>query len=164
MMSAIRSLSGANRTSQMRANVAIDPPPTCTAPTGANSVFATAFRNEHSDGAILSRRDEQLAVAGLADEEIGAGDLGAHFPIDELLQRYIHPVAAGVPLVELDFLDRRHGAGNPVVGLLHRGKVRHKDAAAMNVAKDILAAQRGDPAVIREPGAYRPPFVVVVDR
>ena len=34
----------------------------------------------------------------------------------------------------------------------------------MNVAKDILAAQRGDPAVIREPGGYRPPFVVVVDR
>jgi hypothetical protein len=34
----------------------------------------------------------------------------------------------------------------------------------MNVAKDILAAQRGDLAVIREPGAYRPPFVVVVDR
>lgn len=54
-------------------------------PTGANSVFATAVRNEHSDGAILSRRDKQLAVAGLADEEIGAGDLGAHFPIDELL-------------------------------------------------------------------------------
>ena len=52
------------------------------APTGANSVFATAVRNEHSNGAILSRRDEQLAVAGLADEEIGAGDLGAHFPID----------------------------------------------------------------------------------
>ena len=34
----------------------------------------------------------------------------------------------------------------------------------MNVAKDILAAQRGDPAVIREPAGYRPPFVVVVDR
>ena len=83
--------------------------------------------------------------------------LDAHFPIDELLQRYVHPVAAGVPLVELHFLDRRHGAGNPVVGLLQRGKVRRKDAAAMNVAEDILAAQRGDPAVIREPGGYRPP-------
>src|SRR5262245_66228412 len=56
------------------------------APTGADSVFTTAVRNEHSDGAILSRREEQLAVAGLTDEEIGAVDLGAHFPIDELLQ------------------------------------------------------------------------------
>src|SRR6476659_6201539 len=92
------------------------------APTGASSILATTVRNEHSDGAVLSRRDEQLAVAGLADEEIGAGDLGAHFPIDELLQRYIHPVAAGAPLVELHFLDRRHSAGNPAVGLLHRGK------------------------------------------
>ena len=34
----------------------------------------------------------------------------------------------------------------------------------LNVAKDILAAQRGDPAVIREAAGYRPPFVVVVDR
>src|SRR5262245_8126613 len=134
------------------------------APTGAKSVFTTAVRNEDSDGAILSRRDEQLAVAGLADEEIGAGDLGAHFPIDQLLQRHIHPVAAGVPLVELHFLDRRHGAGDAVVGLLHRGKVGRKDAAALNVAKDILAAQRGDPAVIRKPAGYRRPFVVVVDR
>ncbi len=33
----------------------------------------------------------------------------------------------------------------------------------MNVAKDILAAQRGDPAVVREPRRYRPSFVVVVD-
>src|SRR5262249_48042749 len=133
-------------------------------PTAANSVFAAVIRNQHSDGAILSRRDEQLAVASLADEKIGAGDLGPHFPIDELLQRHIHPIAAGVALVELYLLDRRHGARNPAAGLLHRGKVSHKDAAAENVAKDILAAQRGDPAAIREPGADRPPLVVVVDR
>src|SRR5262245_41347900 len=34
-----------------------------------------AFGNEHPDGAVLSRRDEQFALAGLADEEIGTGDL-----------------------------------------------------------------------------------------
>src|SRR5262245_65237244 len=104
------------------------------APTGANSVYGTAVRNKHSDGAVLSRRDEQLAVAGLADEEIGAADLGAHFPIDEVLQRYIHPLAAGVPLVELHFLDRRHGAGYPVVGLLHRGEVGDKHASGDDFA------------------------------
>src|SRR6185295_7546944 len=62
------------------------------------------IRYEHADGAVLSRRDEELAVAGLADEEIGAGDFRAHFPVDELLQRHIRPVAAGIPLVELHFL------------------------------------------------------------
>ena len=65
---------------------------------------------------------------------------------------------------ELHFLDGRHGAGDPIVGLLHRGKVGRKDAAVIDVAEDKLAAERGDPAVIREAAGYRPPFVVVVHR
>src|SRR5262249_31558881 len=43
------------------------------------------IRNEHADGAVLPRRDEELSVAGLADEEIRARDLRAHFPVDEIL-------------------------------------------------------------------------------
>src|SRR5262245_62210001 len=120
--------------------------------------------NEHPDGTVLPRRDEQLAVAGLAQVEIGAGDARAHLLIDELLQRHVHPVATGVPYIELHFLDRRHGAGTPAVGLLHRGEVGGKDTAVLNVAENKLAAQCGNPAAIREAAAYRPPFVVVVHR
>ena len=39
--------------------------------------------NQHADGAILSRRDEQFAVAGLADVEVGARNGGAHSFVDE---------------------------------------------------------------------------------
>ena len=74
------------------------------------------------------------------------------------------PIAARVAHVQLDFLDRRHGLRNAVVGLLHLGEIGREQTSVLDVAEDELAAERGDPAVIREPVGDGRALVVVVDR
>ena len=95
----------------------------------------------------------QLAVAAAADVQVGARRVAPLVALDQLPQRHVRAVAARVPHVQLHLFDRRHRLRNPIVGLLHRGEIGGEQPAALDVAEDELAAQRGDPAVVGEAAA-----------
>src|SRR5262249_6945216 len=115
--------------------------------------------DQHPDHPILPGREEKLAIASSADMQVCPRDARPHRSIDEFSHRYTHPVTIRVPYIELDFFDRRDGSRDTVVGLLHFGEIGREQTSTLDIAKDELAAERCDPAVIREPVGYRPTLV-----
>src|SRR3990170_2319207 len=87
------------------------------------------IRNEHPDGAVLPRGDEDLTVAAATDLQVCASDRRAQRRLDQFPQREIRASAAGVAYVKLELLDRRYRAGDSVIRPFHRGEVGHKNAS-----------------------------------
>ncbi len=52
--------------------------------------------NQHPDGAVLPRGDEDLAVPAAADLKVGAGHCPSHRRLHEFRERHIDPSAAAV--------------------------------------------------------------------
>src|SRR5262249_54391630 len=107
-------------------------------------------RNKHPDHPILPGREEKFTVAGSAYMQICPSDTCTHLLIDEFLKRHILPVAARVPHVELDFFDRRHSLRNSIICLFHLREIGSENTSALDITEYELAAECGDPAVIRE--------------
>src|SRR5689334_8334943 len=120
-------------------------------------------RHEHPDHSILSRSNEQLAIAALADVQIASLDHRTHRLVDELTECHVAASPIGLAYEELNLLDRRHRLRDAVVGLLQRGEIGGKEATALDIAKHELASQRGDAPVVRESARHGLTLVVIVD-
>src|SRR5688572_16610270 len=120
--------------------------------------------NQHPDSSILSRRQQQLTIAGSAEVEIGARKARAHRAVDKFLHRHAHAIAGRATHIELHFLYRRHGLRDTIVSFLQLRDIGGKETSVLDVPEHELSAERSDPAAIRESGGDGASLVVVVHR